>query len=31
LSRESSDAYEIANENGGYVLQKKNYYEMVRE
>ena len=31
LSRESSDAYEIATENGGYVLQKKNYYEMVRE
>lgn len=31
LSRESSDAYEIVKENGEYILQKKNYYEMVRE
>lgn len=31
LSRESSDAFEIVKENGEYVLQKKNYYEMVRE
>jgi hypothetical protein len=31
LSRESSDAYEIVKEKDEYVLQKKNYYEMVRE
>lgn len=31
ISRESIDAYEIVNENGQYILQKKNYYEMVRE
>jgi hypothetical protein len=31
ISRESSDAYEIVKENDAYVLQKKNYYEMVRE
>jgi hypothetical protein len=31
ISKESIDAYEIVNENGQYILQKKNYYEMVRE
>jgi len=31
ISRESIDAYDIVRENGEYVLQKKNYYEMVRE
>jgi hypothetical protein len=31
MSREHSDAYEIVKENGQYVLQKKNYYEMIRE
>jgi hypothetical protein len=31
LSKESIDAYEIVKENDQYFLQKKNYYEMVRE
>lgn len=31
ISRESIDAYEIVKENEQYVLQKKKYYEMVRE
>jgi hypothetical protein len=31
LSKESIDAYEIVNENGQYILEKKNYYEMVTE
>jgi hypothetical protein len=31
ISKESIDAYEIVKENDQYVLQKKNYYEMVRE
>lgn len=31
LSKESIDAYEIVKENGQYILQKKNYFEMVRE
>lgn len=31
LSKESIDAYEIVKENDQYVLEKKNYYEMVRE
>ena len=31
VSKESIDAYEIVKENDQYVLQKKNYYEMVRE
>lgn len=31
ISRESIDAYDIVNENGQYVLEKKNYYEMIRE
>jgi len=31
ISRESIDAYEIVKENDQYVLEKKNYYEMVRE
>jgi len=31
VSRESIDAYEIVKENDQYVLEKKNYYEMVRE
>jgi hypothetical protein len=31
ISNNSIDAYEIVNENGQYFLQKKNYYEMVRE
>jgi hypothetical protein len=31
LSKESIDAYEIVKENGEYILEKKNYYEMVRE
>jgi hypothetical protein len=31
ISKESIDAYEIIKENGQYVLQKKNYFEMVRE
>jgi hypothetical protein len=31
LSRESIDAYEIVKENDEYVLEKKNYYEMIRE
>lgn len=31
LSMESIDAFEIVKENGQYVLQKKNYYEMIRE
>lgn len=31
MSRESIDAYEITKENGQYVLQKKNYYEMIAE
>jgi hypothetical protein len=31
ISRESIDAYEIVKENGQYVLQKKNYYEMIAE
>jgi hypothetical protein len=31
ISKESIDAYEIIKENGQYILQKKNYYEMVRE
>lgn len=31
ISKESIDAYEIVKENGQYILQKKNYYEMVRE
>lgn len=31
LSRESIDAYEMVKENDQYVLEKKNYYEMVRE
>jgi len=31
ISKESIDAYEIVKEDDSYVLQKKNYYEMVRE
>ena len=31
ISMESIDAYEIVKENDQYILQKKNYYEMVRE
>ena len=31
ISKESIDAYDIVKENDQYVLQKKNYYEMVRE
>jgi len=31
ISKESIDAYEIVKEDDLYVLQKKNYYEMVRE
>jgi hypothetical protein len=31
LNKESIDAYEIVKENDQYVLEKKNYYEMVRE
>jgi hypothetical protein len=31
LSKESIDAYDIVKENDQYVLQKKNYYELVRE
>lgn len=31
MSRESIDAYEIVKENDQYVLEKKNYFEMVRE
>ena len=31
LSKNNSDAFEIVKENDEYVLQKKNYYEMVRE
>lgn len=31
ISKESIDAYEIVKENDQYVLEKKNYYEMVRE
>jgi hypothetical protein len=31
ISNASIDAYEIIKENGQYILQKKNYYEMVRE
>lgn len=31
LNKEGIDAYEIVKENDQYVLEKKNYYEMVRE
>ena len=31
LSRDHADAFELAKENGQYVLQKKNYYEIVSE
>ena len=31
ISNGSIDAYEIIKENDQYILQKKNYYEMVRE
>ena len=31
LSRNNSDAFEIVKENDEYVLQKKNYYEIVSE
>ena len=31
ISMESIDAYQIVKENDQYILQKKNYYEMVRE
>lgn len=31
LSRNHSDALELAKENGQYVFQKKNYYELVSE
>jgi hypothetical protein len=31
LSRNNSDAYEIAFEKGQYVLQKKNLYDMINE
>jgi hypothetical protein len=31
LSRNNSDAFEIVKENDQYVLQKKNYYEIVSE
>lgn len=31
LNKESIDAYEIVKEDDQYVLDKKNYYEMVRE
>jgi len=31
ISNKSIDAYEIVKENDQYILQKKNYYEMVRE
>jgi hypothetical protein len=31
ISKESIDAYEIVKQNDQYILQKKNYYEMVRE
>jgi len=31
LSRDNSDAFEIVKENDQYILQKKNYYEIVSE
>lgn len=31
LSRNNADAFELANENGQYILQKKNYYEIISE
>jgi len=31
MSRQNSDAYEIAMENGSYVLQKKNLYDIISE
>ena len=31
ISMSSIDAYEIVKENDQYILQKKNFYEMVRE
>jgi hypothetical protein len=31
LNKESIDAYDIVKEDDQYVLEKKNYYEMVRE
>jgi len=31
LSKESIDAYEIVKENDQYILEKKSYYEIVRE
>jgi hypothetical protein len=31
ISKESIDAYEIVKEDDQYILQKKNYYEMVTE
>lgn len=31
LNKESIDAYEIVKEDDNYVLEKKNYYEIVRE
>lgn len=31
ISKESIDSYEIVKEDDQYVLQKKNYYEMIRE
>jgi hypothetical protein len=31
ISKDNIDAYEIVKDNNQYILQKKNYYEMVRE
>lgn len=31
VSRSNADAFELAIENGQYILQKKNYYEIVSE
>lgn len=31
LNKDGIDAYELIEENGQYVLEKKNYYEMIRE
>ncbi|HEU4472075.1 MAG TPA: hypothetical protein VFR58_13375 [Flavisolibacter sp.] len=31
MSKNNSDAYEIVLENGSYILQKKNYYDLMNE
>lgn len=31
FSRNNSDAYELTSENGKYILQKKNYYDIINE